>query len=64
MIVFYVIEDAQMEIDFNDGIELAATDSADHVAICYCTTFGWDAMVLNHPLGVISSLGASPLGMK
>ena len=25
MIVFYVIEDAQMEIDFNDGIELAAT---------------------------------------
>ena len=33
MIVFYVIEDAQMEIDFNDGIELAATDSADHVAI-------------------------------
>ena len=22
-------------------------------------TFGWDAMVLQHPLGVISSLGAS-----
>ena len=27
MIVFYVIEDAQMKIDFNDGIELAATDN-------------------------------------
>ena len=64
MIVFYVIEDAQMEIDFNDGIELAATDSADHVAICYCTTFGRDAMVLQHPEGVISSQGAKPRGMK
>ena len=23
----------------------------------YCTTFGWDAMVLHYPLGVISFLG-------
>ena len=32
--------------------------------ICYCTTFGRDAMVLQHPEGVISSQGAKPRGMK
>ena len=34
------------------------------IAICYCTTFGRDAMVLQHPEGVISSQGAKPRGMK
>ena len=33
-------------------------------SICYCTTFGRDAMVLQHPEGVISSQGAKPRGMK
>ena len=35
-----------------------------HCAICYCTTFGMDAMILQHPEGSISSQGAKPRGMK
>ena len=38
--------------------------TGEYQSICYCTTFGRDAMVLQHPEGDISSQGAKPRGMK
>ena len=49
----------QREVQSTLGLKSVATS-----AIYYCTTFGRDAMVLQHPAGVISSQGAKPRGMK